>query len=91
MNDKSYLITYDLMSPGQNYNKIKEVITSFNKWANIQQSVWVISTSLSGQEVYDKIRTAIDYNDKLAVFGLNGAGWWNGLSKQVSDWLKDNL
>lgn len=91
MEKKSYLITYDLMSPGQNYEKVQEAITSFGTWAKIQQSVWVVSTTYSGDDVYKKVRAAIDKNDKLAVFELTGNAWWTGLSNEVAEWIKLNL
>ena len=75
----SKIITYDLCSPGRNYDDLYEKIKSYGTWAHICESTWIISTTDSCSD-----------NDRLFVAALTGgAAWSNVLCK--SNWLKENL
>lgn len=91
-----YLIVYDLKQPGQDHEAVDNLIRS--TWSNgaairILQSTWLVQSSLSVQQVYNKVRTVMDANDLVMVSKVeNGmcaeptyVGW---LSKAACDWLK---
>lgn len=88
---KSYLITYDLMKPGQNYEKLFEAIKAIGSWCHPLESNWIIKTDSTAEQVRNRITPHIDKNDKLFVAQLTGEAAWIGLSDEVSKWLKDNL
>ena len=86
----AYIITYDLRSPGRDYNDLYDRIKSYNRWAFITESSWAVSTDHTAVAVRDYLTQALDSNDKLFV-GQLGASAWIGLPSDVSKWLKDNL
>ena len=78
-----FIITYDLNKEGENYNKAKnEVEAAIKGLSNRNHSVagipvpaadklttttWIIETTESLDDVYGKIRNAMDDNDELVV------------------------
>ena len=87
----AYIVTYDLRSPGRNYNSLYERIRSYPRWARITESSWAVSGSnQSAVQIRDYLRGAIDGNDQLFV-GVLGSSAWFGLDPDVSKWLKNNI
>lgn len=72
-------VSYDLYSPGQNYQKICDRIKSLGNSMRVQQSYWYLSTQLSCEVVAQKIQEVMDTNDSLIVVdsSLNNAYWFN--------------
>ncbi len=86
----SMIITYDLRSPGRNYDGLYKAIKNYGIWAHITESSWFIKTSDSCSQVYSKLNAQIDSNDSIFVAVLTGtAAWRNVLCN--SDYLKTNL
>lgn len=88
---KAYIVSYDLSSPGQNYENVHKAIKSYSGWAKLGGSAYIILTEDSAGNVRDKIARVIDRNDKLFVGAINAPAAWIGLTDEVSDWLKNNL
>lgn len=86
----SFLVTYDLCKPGQNYEKLIEEIKRFGTYAKINDSSWVIIQDCQSVDVRDKLKPHIDSNDKLFVAKLTGQAAWTKCSC-TNDWLKVNL
>jgi hypothetical protein len=87
----SYLITYDLLSPGQDYTDLFEAIKKLGSWSHCLESIWIVKSNISSSEIRDKLNNNIDSNDKLLVVKLNGEAAWINLGKQCNEWLKNNL
>lgn len=87
----TFLVTYDLHNPGQDYTSLIQKIKSYPAWAKICESSWCICTSDKASGVRDDLVTYMDQNDKLFVGKLSGEAAWFGLSKDVTGWLHDNL
>jgi hypothetical protein len=88
---KTYLISYDLLKPGQDYSTLYETIKKLaDGWWHDLQSVWLINSSLSAAQVRDQLKAHVDVNDKLLVVVL-GNDWatWN-LTKAGNDWLANH-
>lgn len=60
-------IAYDLMSPGQNYDQVRDAIKSLGQWHQFQFSLFYVSTPLSAADAYNQIIVNMDVNDRLAV------------------------
>lgn len=60
-------ITYDLIYPGQYYQRVQDAIKSLGRWYQFQYSHFYVSTSLSPLEAYWAVRAVMDRNDKLTV------------------------
>lgn len=82
-----YLVTYDLNRPGQNYQSLYDAIESYGSWAKPVESVWLVDTHKSAEQIYNGLRQHIDENDSILVVetGRDRAGW---LPKEVWDWLR---
>lgn len=94
MEQKTYLISYDLRIPetSEDYQRLIKHIKSYSKWAKPLKSVWFIKTSRSVAEVRDDLNKQIDSNDGILVIDVTSAAWGTtGISKEVTDWMKENL
>jgi hypothetical protein len=87
----SFLITYDLNTQGQNYKGLNDAIKSYDNWAKIATTTYIIKSSSNTGAIRDHLRKFIDDNDELIVAELTGVTSWYGLSKEVADWLLKNL
>lgn len=88
----TYLISYDLISPGQKYTELGKIIRSFPNWAKVLESTWIVKSPLTCKEVRDKLLAALDSNDKLLVISASApAAWTTSIEDEVSNWLKKNL
>lgn len=89
---KSFLITYDLHSPGQDYETLIEGIKKLGTtWWHCLDSVWIIKSTLTCSVIRDRLGKYIDKNDELLVVELTGSWATSHLSKNCNDWLKNNL
>lgn len=89
--EKTYIIGYDLMRPGQSYDSLFEAIKSYRTHWHMLDSTWLIRTARSAAEVRDHLMQHIDGNDKLIVARLSGEAAWYGFSDDGSNWLKQQL
>jgi hypothetical protein len=86
----TYLVIYDLISPGQNYTKIHEQIKTYKKWARPTESTWIVVTEKTSVQIRDHIKQYIDSNDRLIVVKSAGVGAWFN-PRCSNSWLKENL
>ena len=87
------LISYDLVNPGQDYQKVYDAIQSYGGWCHVMDSTWVVSQAgITAAGVRDKVSAATDANDKiLCVDVTNDSAAWIALPSDVSGWLQKNL
>lgn len=88
---KTYLIGYDLIKQGQDYDSLTEEIKKIGSWWHCLGSTWIVKTNLSSSQVIDRLTPKIDNNDKLLVVRLKGEGAWIGFKEECSDWLMKYL
>lgn len=60
-------IAYDLMSPGQSYDRVRAAIQKLGPHYQFQFSLYWVNTSLSPSEAYFAVSKEMDGNDRLAV------------------------
>lgn len=87
----SYIISYDLDNPGQNYEKLIDAIKNYGTYAKITESCWCVVSTDESKAIRNNLESMMDSNDKLFVAQLTGQGAWYGLSSKTTDWLQDNL
>jgi hypothetical protein len=89
---KSYLITYDLIKEGQNYESVIESIKSISpdNWWHCLLSTWIVKSDLTAGDILSIIRPNMDDNDKIFIVLLERESAWY-LEDECSDWLKENL
>lgn len=63
----NFIVSYDLMAPGQGYNRVYEAIQSIGPWARIEMSLFHVKSDKSIEQVTAIIWNAMDDNDSLFV------------------------
>lgn len=87
----TYIISYDLSKPGQNYEELLKRIKSYSTWARLGGSAYIIETESNYVQVRDYLMQVLDKNDKLFVGEVSAPAAWYGLGTEVSNWLIDKL
>lgn len=84
-------ISYDLNSPGQNYENLIASIKSLGDWAKIHKSYWFVKSRYSAQQAADLLWARMDGNDTLYVVDptANNATWRN-LSEAASNYIRNS-
>lgn len=81
------LISYDLKTPGQNYDELYNKIKSFPGWCHAMDSLWFIKTNESVQTCYARLKTCIDDNDYLFLVDITGQTRQGWMKQDVWDWF----
>jgi hypothetical protein len=85
------LVSYDLHAPGKDYSKLKEHLNSYGSWAKPLESLWLVRTTFTAEQVRDAAKKHVDQNDKIFAVDITGkASAWNNLPDDVSNWIKAN-
>lgn len=84
-----YLITYDLNSPGQNYEKLYETIKSFGECAHYLDSTWFVKTGFSKTQIREKLEVVLDKNDHFFICTVNDYDGW--ADKRLWEWLSTRV
>ena len=71
-------IAYDLLSPGQNYDRLRDAIKELGPWHQFQLSLFYVNTPQDPAWVFNHLSRLIDINDKLPII--------NAQSGVVSNW-----
>lgn len=85
-----YLITYDINKVVKNYDELYAAIKNISgDYQHPLESTWFVSSDLSREEIYNRLRHLIDAKDRLFIIRMRGEyyGW---LSKNVWDWLNSH-
>lgn len=87
----TYMISYDLHAPGQNYTKLEEAILRLGKAKRLADSTWLLIHPGPAETIRDYLVSAIDDNDRLIVMEFAGEIAWFGISPTLELWLRLNL
>lgn len=93
---KSYLISYDLIAPGQDYDKIEKKIETYPNYKRILESVWLVQSPKEAEDIAQELYRVTDNNDKIFVAKLetNPAdknAWWFNLDEEQTQWILRHL
>ncbi|AWB00221.1 hypothetical protein CU052_13360 [Vibrio harveyi] len=82
-----YMVTYDLRSPGQNY---QDLIHNIEKYTHCKaaKSCFLIDVGLTAGQLRDELKQFVDSNDVLVIARLQGnwSSWC--LNDLCVQWLK---
>lgn len=83
---KVYLVSYDLNTPGKNYDGLYDLLNSYHDCCHILKSEWFVACNDSAREISNAIKGVTDASDRWLVNEINSAysGW---LSKDAWEWL----
>lgn len=88
----TYLISYDLMSPGKDYTTLHTHLRSYSSWAKPLESVWLLKSSYGVEQLRNTIQSYMDANDKIFVVDVTSrAAAWANLTTDASTWIKNSL
>ena len=84
-------VSYDLKTPGQNYDSVITAIKGLGSWAKVQYSLWYVSSGYTAKQAAEIVRRAQDANDSLIVVdATNNDAAWFGISSEVSEFMQKN-
>jgi hypothetical protein len=85
-------VSYDLIKPDKNYDAVIAAIKAVSgQWAKVHYSYWYVKTTLTASQVYERIKSSFDANDRVLVIdATNNTAIWVNLDPKVSDYLKNN-
>ena len=86
----SKIITYDLCSPGKNYDKLYEYLKSLPDYACVCESVWFTTSTKTCSTIRNEIKAVVDSNDRIFVAELTGAAAWRNILCD-GEYLKSHL
>lgn len=84
------LITYDLNKEAKRPPIVDAIKSIGNGWARLSESSYAITTTLSPQQVFQRLSPLLDSNDSLYVITLSRP-WWGQGKSEVSEWLQKNI
>lgn len=84
----TYLVSYDLNRPGQNYDDLYEAIknASTGVWCKPLSSVYIIKSNLKAETIYNRLKPCLDSNDCILVIEVTKESCWY-LNTKVSEYL----
>ncbi|MEJ5035487.1 hypothetical protein WH285_00690 [Acinetobacter johnsonii] len=85
-----YSVSYDLNKTGQNYDGLIKEIESFNGYAKVMKSHWMVCHNGTANDVYEKLKKHLDSNDHILIMeaSKNFQCW---LPKNKISWLDKHL
>lgn len=84
------IVSYDLVNPGQNYDRLVRLVKEYPGWARLGGSAYLILTDATPVQVRGHLQQALDLNDKLFVGVAPAPSAWVGLPDDVSNWILEN-
>lgn len=85
------LITYDLNKPGQDYKELHETIKGLGDWWHHLDSTWLVDTSLTVDQVAERIVKVIDSSDRLLVVNISGDSYQGYLTEDAWQWIRKHI
>jgi len=86
------LISYDLNSPGQTYDKLIAKIKSYDTWAQILKSTWIVAgPHVSAQAICDALKPISDNNDNVFCVEIDGKARQGWLPETAWDWIRQDV
>ena len=89
----SILIAYDIHpAKGAAYDDLAQAIQSFGAWWHHLETVWIVQSEKTPEEIRDLLKVYIGADDQLLVLDVNGdKAAWIGVSDAGGKWLKEKL
>ena len=75
---KTYLVSYDLDKPGQNYHPLIGRLEQLGA-AKVLYSEWLLKTASSASAIRDDLKRFVDGNDMVLVVALTGEAAWTSV------------
>jgi len=88
--NKVYAIVYELRTPGRDYTPLYNAIKASGKWWHYLPSAWLVHTSESANQLWNRLAPHIQKNDSMLVIEVrnHNQGW---LPKRAWDWINAHV
>jgi len=87
----SYVVTYDLNLPGQNYSDLIEHLESYPNHWHFQKSAWIVGPAENAFDVANAAMQFLDAKDVLFVQALTDDSAWWGYDKAGAGWIAERV
>ena len=74
----TYIISYDLHKD-RDYSEFFESLRSYDSWAQITSSTWMVKSPYLANDVYEYLYNFIDSNDPLFVVKSGSESAWSSI------------
>ncbi len=86
-----YIISYDLHTPGQKYEDLKNVIDNFGgSYIKILESTWLVRNDLTPNDMADRIKEVVDTNDYLFITKISSP-YQGLLTEKQWEFIKNSI
>lgn len=75
---KRFLVSYDLLSPGRDYNALTSALKALGA-SRVLLSQWVLKGNYTALQLRDHLRQYIDQNDRLLVNDFSDWASWGAM------------
>jgi hypothetical protein len=79
----TYLITYDLDKPGQNYTNLITALTSAGG-VRILLSTWLVQSAETNVQLSERYQRHIDANDRLFITAVSSWAYFNIMNQEAA-------
>lgn len=90
MEEHCYIISYDLIKPGRDYEELYKALKEYHFWGRLTESTWAIISSQTHVEIRDALKKHIYENDRLIVIRSGKAAAWTNIMAS-DEWAKQHL
>ena len=84
----TYLISYDLVAPGRDYQLVYDYMKKFGERAKPLYTVYLVYTDKLASQIRDELKNLVDTNDKILVIKVDTSAWASFNLSTSADWLK---
>lgn len=93
----TYIVAYDLPSPGQDYSGLKKTLEAYGvNQKKILNTTWLVKSNETAESIFAKLKKHLDADDRCVVFKLSLDSWYVWLplinqmpnGRQVQSWLE---
>ncbi len=81
-----YLVSYDLRKRGKDYMGLTEQLQHSPRWWHYLMSTWLIATSESPSELYNRLAAHLDPDDSILIIEA-GNHIYGQLTKAAWEWI----
>lgn len=86
-----FSVSYDLNKAGQNYEALYTELKR-TQYKHIMDSTWLISTTESAKEIYNRLSAKIDNNDLIFISKVNANQYYGSLrGSDIWQWISDRV
>lgn len=87
---KTFLVTYSCNSDID--ERVVNAIKSNPFWARVNPKAWIVQADQNTVEIRNRIKQEVPEIESILVISIDGASWaTSSVSKQVTDWMKENM